>query len=434
MDRFVFAIFFLGSMPSQAVTEWLVKWPQLPVESFCLTESAEPLGVHSLGLGGWTLLRFASDTDRQQFQQNCRAQDWEPNQKLRILSSKPAWQTQANLPVGDDPHFSEQWSWGDVRAPLGLEHPGSIVAVIDTGVDYNHPDLQAALWRNPGETGIDSQGRSKATNGIDDDGNGFVDDVIGWDFVENDNRPFDLGSAVNEGHGTHVSGVIAAGEQNSYGIRGLAPGSRLMVLRFINRDGFGTTAGAVQAIRYALDQGARIINVSWGGDEEAVTSSRALREAFLEAERRGALVVAAAGNSSRDLDENPRRSVPASYALSNMIVVGASGPGGWRATFSNYGRRSVHLTAPGVGVLSTTPGGGVGRMDGTSVAVPHVVSALSLGWARFPELSPLQLREALLSTVIPNSTLALRVSSGGRLDIEAFLNKLSDFSSDPAAQ
>ncbi|HRO66252.1 MAG TPA: S8 family peptidase [Pseudobdellovibrionaceae bacterium] len=405
-------LFFLSPLSSQAATEWLVKSPTRA----CLDDLPLSSAPEDLGIGGWTLLRPTKEFSLEGLRSFCPALDGEPNSRFvpwrdRKISSA-------------DPYLSQQWGLEDIKALNVPEGPGVLVAVLDTGVDASHPDLQSALWKSPGETGRDAQGRSKETNGIDDDGNGFVDDVIGWDFVENDNQPSDVLRWWNEGHGTHLAGIIAAQADNDLGIRGVAPGSSVMILRFIDTGGYGTTSAAIRSVRYAIRQGAKILNISWGGDAAGVTASRALKDAFLEAERAGLLIVVAAGNGSVDLDQSPERSVPASYRLKNMIVVAASGPGGHRATFSNFGSKSVDLAAPGIGILSTVPGGGFERFDGSSVAVPHVVGALSRVWGASPHLKADQLKKALLKSVTPTPVLEHRVITSGRVNVESFWKEI----------
>lgn len=408
-DGFFLSLLFLFLMPSSsgAATEWLLqRQPRSCLQALPLIAAPEDLGIN-----GWALVKFSRDFSLAELRELCPSLQGEPNLKFT------PWRAQRPSAVGD-PYLSQQWGLEDIRALQVPEGPGALVAVLDTGVDENHPDLQAALWRNPGESGPDSRGRPRESNGLDDDENGFVDDVIGWDFVDNDNKPSDELSWANEGHGTHVTGIIAAQADNGFGIRGVAPGSSVMILRFIDTNGYGTTSSAIRAVQYALRQGARILNISWGGDEAGVTASRALRDAFIQAEQAGVLVVAAAGNGSIDLDESPASSVPASYRLKNMIVVAASGPGGHRATFSNFGSKSVDLAAPGIGILSTVPGGGFDRFDGSSVAVPHVVGALSRIWGASPGLKAEQLKKALLESVTPTPVLEHRVSTSGRVNVE----------------
>ncbi len=206
-----------------------------------------------------------------------------------------------------------------------------VVAVIDSGVDWHHPDLAANIWTNPGESCAGC-----ASDGIDNDGNGYVDDVHGWDFVNNDNDPFD-----DNGHGTHVAGTIGASGSNGVGIAGVNWNVQIMPLKFIGANGQGTADDAVRAILYATRMGAVASNNSWGGEE----FSQALEDAIADADAHGSLFVAAAGNSGKNTDTTP--DYPSGFDLPNVITVGATDQNDVRAWFSNYGKQSVDLAAPG---------------------------------------------------------------------------------------
>ncbi len=296
------------------------------------------------------------------------------------------WYPLAVIP--DDPDFEYLWGLHNegqaFLAPLGIgltgrpdadidapeawelhrDASGVIVAVIDTGVDITHPDLQGIIWVNEDEI---------PDNGIDDDGNGYIDDVYGWDFYHDDNTVFD--PADGDDHGTHVAGTIAAVANNATGVAGIAWGARIMPLKFLGPDG-GSTAAAIQAITYAAQNGATLSNNSWGGGGY----SEALRLAIEEA---GTLFVAAAGNDALDNDIIPH--YPSSYDLDNVIAVAASDWEDGLASFSNYGRQSVDLAAPGFWILSTVPGA-YDWFAGTSMATPHVAGAAALLIAAFPDM------------------------------------------------
>ena len=213
-----------------------------------------------------------------------------------------------------------------------------VVTVIDTGVDFSHPDLSARAWKNPGESG-----NGKEINGIDDDGNGYVDDVNGADFVNNDGNPYD-----DQGHGTHVAGTIAASVNNE-GVVGVAPNLKVMALKFLGANGSGTLAGALEAIQYAKSKGAKISNNSWGyyGSPDP-----ALKDAI---DNSGQLFVAAAGNNSADNDALNPANYPASYSSPNILSVAAANNQGSLASFSAYGKNTVDISAPGVSILSAVP-------------------------------------------------------------------------------
>ena len=259
-----------------------------------------------------------------------------------------------------------------------------VVGVIDSGVDYNHPDLAGNIWTNLGEI---------AGDGIDNDSNGYIDDVRGWDFAFNDNDPMDV-----DGHGTHVAGTIAATGNNSLGVIGVAWNkAKIMPLRFLDDSGSGATSNAILAIDYATANGVKVTNNSWGG--LLPIPNKALEDAIKAAGEQGALFVAAAGNESRNTDLVP--AYPASYDLPNIISVAATDHNDKLSYFSNYGKNSVDLAAPGSEIYSTLPGGNYGFLSGTSMASPHVAAAVALVWAKDPTLTPAQVKNRLLKTTDP---------------------------------
>ena len=280
--------------------------------------------------------------------------------------------------------------------------PGVVVAVIDTGVDLSHPDLAANIWVNPGE---DCAGCR--ANGVDDDGNGYVDDWRGWDFVNGDNNPAD-----DQGHGTHVAGTIAAAGDNGIGIAGVTWSTKIMPLKFLSATGTGTVADAISAIHYANAKGVPILNNSWGGDD----LSEALLAAIEQTDAHGALFVAAAGNAFTNTDVSP--TYPAGYDVPNVISVGSSDALDRKSWFSNYGSASVDLSAPGSNILSTWPGGSYRYQDGTSMAAPHVSGAAALVKAADPSASGAGLKALLLRAVDPVSALAGANRTGGRLNVD----------------
>ncbi len=311
----------------------------------------------------------------------------------------------------DDLRFSELWGLRNTGQTGGI--PGAdisatdawdtntgssnvIVGVIDTGIDYTHPDLAGNIYTNAGET---------PGNGIDDDGNGFVDDVRGWDFVNQDNDPMD-----DNGHGTHVAGTIGASGNNGIGVTGVNWSVRLMPLKFLNSEGSGTAADAIAAIEYATQMGVDIMNNSWGGSEY----SEALRLAIVDASNAGIFFVAAAGNSGANSDRSPE--YPASFNVPNVISVAATDHFDQLANFSNYGATSVDLAAPGVDILSTLPSAGYGVFSGTSMATPHVSGVLALVLAQYPGITLQVGKTLLLNSVDKLPGLNRRVLSGGRLN------------------
>ncbi|MBA2726016.1 MAG: S8 family serine peptidase, partial [Actinobacteria bacterium] len=260
----------------------------------------------------------------------------------------------ASASFPSDKSFPNQWAFdntgqtigsstgtsdADIDAPEAWDSStgGEVtVAVIDSGVAFDHPDLSTNLWSNPGEAG------AKATNGIDDDNNGFVDDNLGWDFVQNDNRPLD-----QNGHGTHVAGTIGAQGNNGVGVAGAAWDVRLMSVRALGPQGDGTTTEIIAAIRYAVSNGADIINLSLGGPGSSQTFGQAI------ADSPQTLFVVAAGNEGANNDTTP--SYPCNYTSLNIICVAATTQTDALASFSNYGATRVDLGAPGTQIISTVP-------------------------------------------------------------------------------
>jgi subtilisin family serine protease len=300
-----------------------------------------------------------------------------------------------------------------------------IVAVTDTGAWMRHSELNQNIWVNKGETGKDANGKDKSKNKKDDDGNGFVDDVNGFNFETDTSDPTD-----SHYHGTHVSGTIG-GVGGNGSIVGVAGQVSLMELKFIGGGGEGSDEDAIQSIVYAADNGARIINASWGDD----VPNPALYDAIKYAQSKGVLFVAAAGNDGRDHDKQPN--YPSGYDLDNIIVVGAAGSAdGQLAGFSNYGAKSVNIAAPGDNIYSsfnpmysTLYCGSGGLMhfycllSGTSMAAPHVAGALAMIYSVNPKLTYLQAKEILLSTAAPKKKLAGKVSTGAMLDVGAAVRK-----------
>jgi subtilisin family serine protease len=339
-----------------------------------------------------------------------------------VVYAEPNFYRRASLRP-TDPSFQFQWDFentgqsgglpgADVNAvsawDLTTGSPGTVVAVVDSGVSLTHPDLAGSGWTNPGETGA-----GRETNRVDDDSDGLIDDSRGWDWVANDPDPTDL-----NGHGTHVAGTVGARAQNGQGIAGTSWNARLMPLRVLGSDGSGTVANVIRGYRYAAAHGARIVNVSLG----ASSASLAERDAIAAAP--GVLFVVAAGNGGADgRGDDAARSpeYPCAYPLANILCVASTGRRDLLSSFSNYGAASVDLAAPGEGILSTWLTGRYRTLSGTSMATPHVAGAAALLLARRPGLSVSGLRAALLGGVDPLPSLAGRVASGGRLDLRRSL-------------
>jgi hypothetical protein len=292
---------------------------------------------------------------------------------------------------------------------------GIVVAVIDSGLDRHHPEIAQNVWRNPGEI---------PDNGIDDDDNGYVDDVSGWDFANGDADPSD-----GHGHGTHVAGTVAARTDDGFGVVGVAPWATIMPIKGLSDAGEGTVAGLASAVRYAADMGADVISNSWGG----LGFSATLEAAFDYAAALGAIPVASAGNSNVDAAS----AQPAGF--DSVMAVAALGPDDTKASFSNFGG-TIEISAPGLDILSLNANGGANlianarpelvvssehlRLSGTSMACPHVSGALAVLLSRYPDDPPAEIRGRLRagaeSVDAANPDFAGRLGSG-RLDLEQAL-------------
>lgn len=342
------------------------------------------------------------------------------NNDPRVEYAEPNYQV-TTLLVPNDPSFAELWglhntgqtggnSDADIDAVEAWESGQTApvtVGIIDTGVDFSHPDLAANRWSNPGEI---------ADNGLDDDNNGFVDDIYGWDFVNDDNDPTD-----DYGHGTHVAGTIGAVGNNGIGVAGVTWSVPMASLKFLAKNGSGYTDDAIKAIQYANLMDFKITNNSWGGGGY----SQALFDAIAAANGEGFLFIAAAGNDGRN-----GANYPAAYSLPNIISVAASTSTDTLASFSNYSSSVVDLAAPGVSILSTVPTGpctlcsssGYAYLSGTSMATPHVAGSAALVWARNASLTNAAVKSTLFDGVDVLSSLAGKVVTSGRLNINVALN------------
>ncbi|HZR09304.1 MAG TPA: S8 family serine peptidase [Myxococcales bacterium] len=283
----------------------------------------------------------------------------------------------------NDSRYRELWGLAKINVPAAWDRSTGarsvVVAVVDDGVALDHSDLEPNLWHNPEELG---------NNDRDDDDDGYVDDVNGWDFVDGDADPSPASSGDERWHGTHVSGTIGALGNNGAGVVGVNWNVSLMALRAIGPRG-GRSDDLAKAIDFAVEHGARVINASWGGGG----GSQAIASAVSRAERKGVLFVAAAGN---DAEASP--SFPANLKLDNLISVGATGPDDLLASFSD---RGAMVAAPGVGILSTTAPGKYERYDGTSMAAPHVSGLAALLWSVHPDATLAQVRNAIFASGVP---------------------------------
>jgi C1A family cysteine protease len=372
------------------------------------------------GIDGLHLVEIPADATIdeiiQEYQSDPSVEYAEPNY---ILSLSPPVIDDSSLPgetgqgiYPDDPLFSLQWGLsntgqevngvsGTAGADISMGEAWEVstgsntvlIALPDTGVDPAHPDLSGTIWTNTGEI---------PGNSIDDDNNGYIDDYQGFDFTAMQGEPLD-----DHGHGTHCAGIIGATGNNGAGISGIAWNARILPLKILDRNGYGTTAAAIEAIGYADLMGADIVSVSWGSD----TYDPALAEAI---SRSPALFVCAAGNSGRDIDSSPV--YPACYDSPNIITIAATDQDDDLASFSNRGSISVDLAAPGVNIWSTTPGSTYSLMSGTSMAAPHVTGVAALVASAEPGMSPQEIRGRLLGTCDSVAALDGLTATGGRLN------------------
>jgi Zn-dependent metalloprotease/subtilisin family serine protease len=333
-----------------------------------------------------------------------------------VLYAEPDYVQQA-LRTPNDARFSELWGMhntgqtggtvdADVDAPEAWDvTTGSrdiVVAVIDTGVDYNHVDLAANMWRNPGEI---------PGNGIDDDGNGYIDDVYGINAITGSGNPMD-----DHYHGTHCAGTIGGVGNNGVGVAGVCWNVQIMALKFLDAAGSGYTSDAIECIQYGVGKGARVLSNSWGGGGY----EQGLKDAIDAAGAAGVAFVAAAGNNGTDNDTNPF--YPSSYDSANLIAVINTTHTDAKYSTSCYGLISTDLGAPGTSILSCAPGNGYQWMNGTSMATPHVAGACGLLLSKNPMLSVADLKAALLTTVDP--TLSGLCVSGGRMNVARALSQV----------
>jgi subtilisin family serine protease len=342
---------------------------------------------------------------------------------------EPDWILQIQA-IPSDAAFTDGSLWGlrntgqsggtsgaDIRAvnawDITTGSTGVVVAVIDTGIRYTHQDLAANMWRNPGESG-----GGKETNGIDDDGNGYIDDVHGINSITGSGNPMD-----DNDHGSHCAGTIGAVANDGGAHVGVAWNVRLMGLKFIASDGYGDTSDAITCIDYAVARGAKVLSNSWG----LYDYSQGLHDSIATARDAGVLFVAAAGNDSNNNDSTAF--YPASYDLANVVAVAALDRSDQRAGFSNYGPNTVDLGAPGVGIYSCASASDFSYkiFDGTSMAAPHVAGAAVLLAAARPNANYIELKQRLLNAARPVSSLTGISVTGGALNAHASLTLVDSF-------
>jgi serine protease len=346
-------------------------------------------------------------------------------EKLRknpaVLYAEPDYIVHASV-TPDDSSFADLWGMNntgqsggvadaDIDAPEAWDiSTGShdvIVGVIDTGVDHSHPDLMANIWSNPAEI---------AGDGIDNDGNGFIDDIHGINAITNVGDPMD-----DAGHGSHVSGTIGATGNNGLGVVGVNHSVSIIGCKFLNASGSGSLSDALTCIDYFVGLKNNGINVratnnSWGGGG----FSQALSDAITSSEEANILFVAAAGNDAYDNDA--QSSYPSGYPHDSVLAVASTTRTDSMSSFSQWGLTTVDLGAPGSDILSTVPGGGYASYSGTSMATPHVTGAAALAWSVNPELSAIEMKALLMSSGDDNAALAGKTVSGKRLNVNNALN------------
>ena len=347
-----------------------------------------------------------------------------------VAYAEPNW-TMTHQATATDPIFTSSdpakdlWGmYGDASTPANAfgsqaaeawtaGHTGAksvYVGVIDEGIQFDHPDLAGQVWTNPFDV----------ADGRDNDGNGLVDDIHGWDFANGDNTIYDGGArGTLDDHGTHVSGTIGAKANNSQGVVGMNWDVTLISGKFLGRRG-GSLTDAVRAVDYFTDLKTRhglniaATNNSWGGG----AFSQTLLDAITRANTANILFVAAAGNSGTDNDAAP--SFPSGYDVANVIAVAATDRNGGLASFSQFGATSVDLGAPGVGVWSTTAPGTYESYNGTSMATPHVTGAAALYASTHPGATAAEIKAAILSSAVATPALTGKTVTGGRLNVSGF--------------
>lgn len=303
--------------------------------------------------------------------------------------------------VPNDPSYNVLYGMTKIQAPAAWDiSTGSksvVVAVIDTGVQYTHPDLSANIAVNSGET---------PNNGVDDDRNGYTDDYYGYDFINNDGNPMD-----DHYHGTHCAGTVGAKGNNGVGVAGVAWNVSILPVKVLDGYGSGTLASVAAGINYATARGAKILSMSLGGG----SSSTTLENAISAARQSGVMIVAAAGNSGLNTDYYP--SYPASSPQDNVVAVAATDSSDTKASWSNYGPASVDVAAPGVSIYSTLLGNSYDYLSGTSMATPHVAGMVAVLRSVNSNLSYLQLKNILIQTSDPVSSLNGKIVSNGRVNL-----------------
>lgn len=330
----------------------------------------------------------------------------EPDYPIRLASDDRFYEKQWGI-KNDNVELSEVTIDANIEKSWEkTEGEDVIVAVIDTGIDIIHEDLSNNIWINNKEI---------SGNGIDDDENGFIDDVNGWNFTENNNNVYNRDKANEEAHATHVSGIIAGIKDNQNGITGVAPKAKILPLKVFN-NGVAYTSDIINAIEYAEKMGVKIVNCSWGNIEY----NNSLKEAIEDSEM---LFICAAGNSFEDIDFNPI--YPASFELDNIISVASISQNGNLSSFSNFGEVSVDIAAPGEDILSTLPNNTYGKFSGTSMATAFVSGEAALLLNEFKEKSINEIKNNILESSDRISTLKGKVYRGNKINCSNAVNSIN---------
>ncbi len=330
-------------------------------------------------------------------------------------------QTASAIP--NDTSYSSLWGMNqpndiDINGPEAWDKVNPedvnkiVVAIIDTGIDYNHPDLRDNMWVNTVE--------QNGTPGVDDDGNGIVDDIHGYNAISNNGNPMD-----DQSHGSHCAGTIGGVGNNGMGVAGVAWNVKLMALKFLDSGGRGSDSNAIKAINYAVQNknkngSLKVLSNSWGGSGY----NPALLSAITAANNAGLLFVAAAGNDNKNTDSNAN--YPSNYDVPNVISIAALDQNGNRASFSNYGSTTVDIGAPGVGIYSTVLNGGYASYNGTSMATPHVAGIAALGYSQSTLTTPQEMKAILMDSYKPITALNNLMVSPGMIDASKTLSDNSN--------
>ena len=388
---------------------WIVKNPRVALNQFSSVKSIE------LGKDSYVVVE-APAFAISQAEFNTFGESAFPDARLTMPND-----VRANLEDGlvDDPEGRMAWHVKSMRyGELPADHNGEgvIVAVVDTGVDYNHVALKDKIWTNEKEI---------AGNGIDDDGNGFIDDVRGWDFENGVNDPMDT-----MGHGTHCAGIIASSPAADTKAQGVSPGAKIMPIRIIGNKSMGFLSDAIAGIKYAVDNNAKVLSnswriyKSWSDFDPSEQNIELLRKAIEYAGEHGAVFVAAAGNESvnldTDFDSDPM--FPGGYTnLNNFVVVAASDQQDAPAYFTNFGLAHVGVAAPGVDIISTYPGNEWVAMSGTSMATPLVAGAIARGLSA--GFTAAETADRLVSTSTAGTSWDAKVRGKGVVHLIKYMTK-----------